>query len=233
MAPLSRETRAALEKTLGHAFHDPELLELALWHPSYAHEVDGSRGNERLEFIGDAVLDLVVAELLYAAHPHWHEGDLTRVRASLVNTESLAALARGLALPPHLKLGRTERKSGGSQKNSILASLLEAILGATYLDGGLEPIRGLVRRAFASSLEADFVPPPADPKTRFQEWAHAALQGTPGYRTLSDSGVENAEDRFEVEVSVDGQSYGRGTGRNKRAAERSAAQAALARIHEL
>ncbi len=233
MAPLSSETRRALEAILGYVFDDPELLELALWHPSYAHEVDGSRGNERLEFIGDAVLDLVVAELLYTAHPRWHEGDLTRVRASLVNTESLAALARELELPLHLKLGRTEHKGGGSEKDSILASLLEAILGAAYLDGGLEPARRLARRAFAPTLEADFEPPPADPKTRFQEWAHAAVQRTPGYHTLSDNGVENAEDRFLVEVSVDGESYGQGTGRSKRAAERAAAEAALARVQEL
>jgi len=222
-------THGALEDLLGHQFCDPDLLERALWHPSYAHEVDGTRGNERLEYLGDAVLDLVVAELLFRAHPDWEEGDLTRVRASLVNTESLARWARELGLAEHLRLGRTERKSGGEEKNSILASLVEAILGALYLDGGLAPVRALAVSAFAPMLAAGVLPTPADPKTRFQEWAHASLGQTPRYQVLTDSGVENAEDRFVVQVFVDSELQGEGSGRSKRSAERAAAEAALER----
>jgi ribonuclease-3 len=229
MGPAATSNGSALESVLGHSFRDPALLERALWHPSYAHEVDGSRGNERLEFLGDAVLDLVVAELLYAAHPNWEEGSLTRVRAALVNTTSLAGWARELGFSDHLRLGRTERKGGGAEKDSILASLFEAILGALYLDGGLDPVRSLAARVCAPMLVEGVEPTPADPKTRFQEWAHAAIGTTPRYRVLRDSGVENAEDRFVVQVFVDHELYGEGAGRSKRSAERAAAETALER----
>ncbi len=218
--------RHVLEPVFGHVFADPALLELALTHPSHAHEQGQGRGNERLEFLGDAVLDLVVAELLFAAHPDWEEGLLTRVRSSLVNTRALAARARSADLGAHLHLGRTEVRAGGADKDSILACALEAVIGALYLDGGLAPARAWVERLFAEALAAA-EPPPADPKTRFQEWSHATLHATPSYATLHDSGAENAEDRFTVELRVAGRRYARGCGRTKRAAERSAAEIAL------
>lgn len=221
------EDRAALEAALGHTFVDASLLELALQHPSYAHEQSGTRGNERLEFLGDAVLDLVVADLLYRAHPSWEEGALTRMRSSLVNTKALAKHARALALPEFLLLGRTERRGGGEHKDSILACLFEAVIGALYLDGADKAVRALSARLFRDALERDTPPAAADPKTRFQEWTHATLKRTPIYQTMADSGEENAEDRFEVEVFVDERCYGRGHGRNKRGAERAAAKAAL------
>jgi ribonuclease-3 len=219
---------AELEASLAHVFSAPALLELALRHPSYAHERDGSRGNERLEFLGDAVLELATAQLLFEAHPAWEEGHLTRARAGLVNTSALAQHARSLGLPAHARLGRTERKDG-AEKDSILANLFEAVVGALYLDGGLAPVLALARRLFAEALApgADVVA--ADPKTRFQEWAHASLQSTPSYAAISDSGVENDAQRFEVEVRVDGDVWGRGRGRTKRAAERAAAEKALER----
>lgn len=220
--------RAALEAALGHVFADPALLETALQHPSYAHEQDGTRGNERLEFLGDAVIDLAVARLLFDAHPTWEEGHLSRARSALVNTGALATHARGLDIPDHVRLGRTERRGGG-EKDSILANVFEAVVGALYLDGGLEPVVALARRLFAAALAPDSDAFAADPKTRFQEWAHAEHKATPRYVAIGDSGVENDERRFEVEVRLEGGSWGRGQGRTKRAAERAAAEAALAR----
>jgi ribonuclease-3 len=215
-----------LQAVIGHLFRDIDLLELALTHPSFAHEQNHTRGNERLEFLGDAVLGMVVAEALFQTHAEWEEGLLTRVRASVVNTKALAARARQLGLGAHLLLGRTEVRAGGGDKESILACALEAVIGALYLDGGLTPARVWITKLFGEALAA-VEPPPADPKTRFQEWAHATLHSTPTYATLLDSGAEDAEDRFTVELRVAGRRYARGCGRTKRAAERSAAEIAL------
>jgi len=225
--------RAALEALLGHHFDDPRLLDVALAHPSFAHEFDGSRGNERLEFLGDAVLDLVVARLLYDAHPRWSEGDLTRARAALVNSRTLARRARELGLGAYARLGRTERKTGGADKERILANVFEALLGALYLDAGLPPVTALAQGLFAELLVSGSDPLAADPKTRFQEWSHAKHASTPRYATVSDSGVENDEARFAVEVRLLGEAWGLGTGRTKRAAERAAAEDALTRVPEV
>ena len=224
--------RAALEEVLGHRFDDPRLLDVALAHPSFAHEFDGSRGNERLEFLGDAVLDLAVARLLYDAHPRWSEGDLTRARAALVNSRTLARCARELGIGAHARLGRTERKTGGADKERILANVFEALLGALYLDAGLAPVTALAQRLFADLLVTGCDPLGADPKTRFQEWTHANHGSTPRYVAVSDSGVENDETRFVVEVRLLGDVWGQGTGRTKRAAERVAAEDALTRVLE-
>jgi ribonuclease III len=221
-----------LGRRLGWTFRDLSLLEAALTHPSAAYERDGSRGNERLEFLGDAVLDLVVAELLFEEHPDWREGELTRARAAFVNTASLASRARELGLAEYLVLGRTEERSGGEEKDRVLANLFEAVLGALYLDGGLAPVAVLVRRAFAPVLASRESVLRRDPKTLFQEWAHAALGETPRYRTLHDSGEEEAPDRFSVSVEVGGERFGTGSGRTKRGAERAAAEQALLRTGE-
>jgi ribonuclease-3 len=221
--------RAALEERLGHVFRDPHLLETALQHPSFAHEQDGTRGNERLEFLGDAVIDLAAAELLFEAHPTWEEGHLSRARAALVNTTALARHARDLDIPAHVRLGRTERK-GGTEKDSILANVFEAVIGAVYLDAGLEPVVELARELFAPALAPDSDAFAADPKTRFQEWTHAELRKTPRYVAIEDTGVENDEHRFAVEARIDGEVWGHGRGRTKRAAERAAAETALAQV---
>jgi ribonuclease-3 len=220
---------ADLAALLGHSFRDPGLLRTALTHPSRAWEEGGGRGNERLEFLGDAVLDLVVAEHLFAARPDWSEGDLTRARAALVNSRTLAARAHALGVAHFARLGRTEERSGGARKDRVLANLFEALVGALYLDGGLGAVRSFVERALGPGLGAGERVPEADPKTRFQEWAHLRLQTTPSYRPVSDSGVENDERRFSVEVLVAGEAWGRGTARTKRAAERAAAEDALRR----
>lgn len=215
-----------LEAQLGYRFADAALLQLALAHASWAHEAGEGRGNERLEFLGDAVLDLVVAERLYRAHPDWTEGDLTRARAALVNRDALAVCARQLELNRFVKLGRTEQSSGGSEKASILANCFEALIGALYLDAGLEPVRELAARVYGDAFRQGAE---RDPKTEFQEWAHAHLSTTPHYLTASDSETENDEERFSVDVCVGDEAWGRGAGRTKRAAERAAALVALAR----
>jgi ribonuclease-3 len=218
------EAPQALEAALGYAFRDRLLLETALSHPSWSHEADGSRGNERLEHLGDAVLDLAVAHLLYRRHPEWPEGLLTRSRASLVNQRALASRARDLDLGRFLRLGRTEQRTGGARKDSVLANACEALFGAVYLDGGLGPALELAERLFGAAIAQ---PAGRDAKTELQEWAHAALQTTPSYRTVGDSGTEDDPERFRVEVRIGGEAWGQGVGRSKRSAERAAARAAL------
>ncbi len=217
---------ADIEAVLGYAFRDRTLLETALTHASFAHEQATNGSNERLEFLGDAVLGLVIAELLYAAHPEWDEGELTRARAALVNQRSLADSAREMGIGRFVKLGRTEERSAGEHKNSILANCFEAMLGAVYLDGGTAAAQALLERAFGDAIERGAV---RDPKTAFQEYAHARFQRTPSYQTTGDTGTENDETRFTVQVRVGEDVWGTATGRSKRVAERSAAEAALAR----
>jgi ribonuclease-3 len=212
---------------LGYEFADSSLLDLALTHTSYSHEDDGGRGNERLEFLGDAVLDLAVSKILYDVHPEWDEGDLTRTRAALVNQTSLAEEARNLELGRFVKLGRTEMRSGGCDKDSILANCFEALIGAIYLDGGLAPVEEFVRRVYGPALARDAVRQRRDVKTEFQEWAHARFQQTPRYETVGDSGADGDDARFAVEVSIGVEVWGRGVGRSKRLAEGAAAAEAL------
>lgn len=220
---------AALEDVLGHRFRERSLLELALHHASYAHEVEDALSNERLEFLGDAVIGLVVAELLYAAHPDWREGELTRGLHALVDRGGLAKVARTLGLGAHLQLGRTEQRSRGESKASILSDAMEAVLGAMYLDGGLEPVRALARRMYADVLAPEAPPVERDPKTRLQEWVMSETGTFPVYDLVRDSGTEGDMQRFTVRVSVGGEQWAEGTARSKRAAERAAAERALAR----
>jgi ribonuclease III len=234
-----REARLAkLEEALGHRFSDREKLEQALRHASYAHEqISGSsRGgealatresNERLEFLGDAVLALVVAEALYAAKPDWQEGDLSRALHSIVEGRSLAALARSLEVGAVLRLGRTEISSGGQEKASILENALEALVGALYLDGGLDAARRFVTGHFGNALAADAVRVERDPKTELQETLMAESGEFPSYRIVGDNEIEGDDDRFIAEAFFQGEVLGRGVGRTKRAAERSAARRAL------
>lgn len=218
---------ADIETALGHEFSDTALVETALSHPSYTHEMNEGRGNERLEYLGDAVLDLVIAEELFIVHPDWEEGGLTRARAQMVNTKALAVHTRGLGLHKHLKLGKTELHTGGVDKDSILGNLFEALMGALYLDGGLPAVIRFVRVEFAEGLASDASEPDRDVKTRFQEWAHASYHVTPRYRMLSDSGVDDDPARFVVEVAVEDRVLAQGVGRSKRIAEREAAKNAL------
>ncbi len=215
-----------MSRLLGYAFQNEGLLETAVTHASYAHETGGPRDNQRLEYLGDAVLGLVIARDLYAAHPDWNEGQLTRARAALVNRRTLAERARELQFGDFVRLGGTERRGGGENKDSILANCFEAVLGAIFLDGGLEPAAKFLDRVFGASLQ---VPPQRDAKTQLNELAHARFKSTPQYRGVGDTGVQNDDARFEVEVWIDGKPWGRGVGRSKQGAERAAAAAALRR----
>jgi len=208
---------------LRYRFTDPELLPTALTHRSAAAE-----HNERLEFLGDAILNFLVAESLFQHLPDANEGELTRRRARLVKGETLAQLARDLNLGSHLRLGEGEAKSGGAARSSILADAFEALLGAVYLDGGLEATRRVVRQLYAGLLDE---PPPStalkDPKTQLQEHLQRNGRPLPRYRLVRTTGKEH-QCRFEVECLVKGleQSF-IGSGTSRRRAEQAAAQRAL------
>jgi ribonuclease-3 len=218
-----------IAERLGYVFRDVTLLETALSHSSYSNEIDGSRGNERLEFLGDAVLALVVAHRLYDSNPSWMEGQLSRAMAGLVNEAALAELARELDLGRFLKLGRSERKSEGHEKPSILADCFEAVLGAVYLDGGLEAATAFLNRIYGAELGPRAAPPRKNPKMEVNELSIERFGEPPHYRTVLDTGVEHDELRFTIEVRIGGESWGQGVGRSKRVAEHAAAEAALAR----
>ncbi|MEZ4330462.1 MAG: ribonuclease III [Myxococcota bacterium] len=219
--------RARIEAAIGHRFRRPELLATALRHASHAHETGDGESNERLEFLGDAVLGLAVAHALFEARPEWREGDLTRATHALVDARSLAQLGRALDLGSALALGRTERLSGGREKASILADAMEAVLGALYLDGGLAAVQAFVRSRFADALTAGARPVERDPKTALQERTMASVGVFPSYRVVGDSGIEGDDRRFTIEVVLRGEALARATDRTKRAAEREAARIAL------
>ncbi|MCZ6569323.1 MAG: ribonuclease III [Deltaproteobacteria bacterium] len=214
---------------MGYRFCDEAGLEQALTHRSRANEDgDPMRGNERLEFLGDAVLDLLVSELLMEKHAQVSEGTLSRARAGVVNTQALAAYARKVGLDQAVRLGRGEERSGGRRKPSILANVFEGVLGAIYLDGGLEPARIFVERECGEALAASDQPA-ADPKTQLQERMQASGEPVPGYRTTAAHGPDHAKE-FHVEVSIGERVLGRGQGHSKREAEQQAARRALASL---
>ena len=209
---------------LGHDFADPGLLVLAMAHRSWASEqVQGS--NERLEFLGDAVLGLVVTNHMYRAYPDLPEGDLAKMRAGVVNAVSLSEVARELGLGACLLLGRGEQLTGGRDKTSILADALEAVIGAVYLDGGWEAAESMVMRLFGDRIGRSAAGPGGDDyKTRLQEFCARRFDSLPLYR-LSDSGPDHAK-LFRAVVVVAGEERGRGEGRSKKAAEQVAAREA-------
>lgn len=217
---------AAFERRLGHAFADPGLLTRALTHRSHAAE-----HNERLEFLGDSLLGCVIAILLYERFPRLPEGDLSRLRASLVNQAALFEVAQSLGIGEALRLGEGELKSGGFRRPSILADALEAVLGAVYLDAGMDAVRALVERHFAPLLErAGEAPPDKDPKTALQEILQGRRLPLPRYAVLRVAGEAHAQ-TFRVECRVDELGIvATGEGASRRAAEQQAAQAALARL---
>jgi len=203
---------------------------LALTHSSRAHEEgDLLGGNERLEFLGDAVLDLVISELLMQLRPDVREGVLSQARAAAVNQTSLAEHASAIGLPRFVRLGRGEEQSGGRSKASILANVFEAVIGALYLDAGLEPARSFIRKQFEGSLElrSELV----DPKTRLQEWLQKRGDPSPKYVLDLAQGPDHARE-FSVSVHGAGRVLGSGSGRSKREAEQAAAREAL-RVLEL
>lgn len=219
----------ALEKRLGVQFDDRTLLEAAFLHSSYAHDAAAKiESNERLEFLGDSVLALVVANALYRAKPGWQEGELTRSLHALVEGRSLAKVAKRFELGPLLRFGRTEEASGGAEKPSILADTVEAVIGALYLDGGIEKATEFIERAFGESLTADAPRVERDPKTDLQERTMAVVGEFPTYEVVGDTGIEGDDVRFTVEVKLQGRALASGIGRTKRKGERAAAASALA-----
>ena len=211
--------------TLAYEFREPALLDMALTHRSA-----GGFNNERLEFLGDAVLSLVIAEWLYQTRPRASEGELSRLRASLVNQESLASIARSLQLGDALNLGSGELKSGGFRRDSILADALEAVFGAVYLDGGFVVCCRVIRGLYESRMSG--LPTAADlkdPKTRLQEYLQARQQALPAYNLLEVSGEAHAQ-RFTVECVVGDQHRGVATANSRRKAEQEAARLVLERV---
>lgn len=221
------------QQSIGYTFRNLGLLLRALTHPSYIHEhPDEWLDNQRLEFLGDAVLGLVVAEWVFQQYPEFREGEMTRLRAVLVCEEMLARFATQLGLGGLLRLGRGEEERGGRERVANLADALEALIGALYLDGGLELVQALVRRLMAPAAEAILAnEADKDVKSRFQEWAQAEMGVTPRYRIVAESGPDHAK-TFVAEVLLGDQVAGRGEGRSKQAAERAAAEDALRRVSE-
>ncbi len=218
---------AALQARLQLDFRQPALLEQALTHRSLLAEIEGLQANERLEFLGDAVLGLVIAEELFLRFPAWSEGDLSKAKATVVDELSLAALARRWALGAYMRVSRGETASGGRERRALLADAVEALIGALYLDQGLEAARAFVLREFTDPLDAvarhDFG---RDFKTQLQERFQGRYQATPSYAVVEESGPPHAP-TFTVAVLFDGRELGRGQGKSKKAAEQHAAQAAL------
>ncbi len=229
--PGSAEPPGDLERSLGVRFRDVDLRETALTHRSFAFEEDLDVNNERLEFLGDAVLGLVVTDLAYREFPELAEGELAKLRAAIVNMSALADVARDLHLGGTLKLGRGEEMSGGRDKSSILADALEAVLGAIYLDLGLDVARTIIERLFRPRMvayvrgegERDF-------KTILQELASQELHLLPEYR-IEDRGPDHQKE-FTATVYLGGSAWGTGTGRSKKEAEQQAAHEAFLRLSE-
>jgi ribonuclease-3 len=208
---------------IGHAFANPDLLRQALTHRSY-----GAAHNERLEFVGDAVLNCVVALTLFERFPNVPEGDVSRARAHLVNRDTLGRVARRLQLGERIRLGEGEMRSGGADRVSILADAMEAVFGAVFLDAGFDGARRAIEAAYADMLrDADPMVLGKDPKTRLQEWLQGRRLNVPEYAIVATTGEAHAQ-RFAVECRIAQLDIvATGSGASRRAAEQDAAQAAL------
>ena len=237
-----------LEAALGHCFARPELLVCALTHRSLVNQqlqngnADGSASdNERLEFLGDAVLGLVIGEALFLGHPEWREGELTRVRAQLVSRQHMAKVAAAISLGDHIRLSRGEDRSGLRRKSTVLSNTMEAVIGALFLDGGLEPVRAFARRYVMGNTVEELAEQLrsgaalGNYKSALQERLQAERAGAPIYKVKSESGPDHRK-RFLVEVRLrsdegePGKPLARGSGMTKKHAEQDAARRALARL---
>lgn len=207
----------------GYRFADDDLIEMALTHSSYLHEHPGVGANdfERLEFLGDAVVDLVVGEELFNRFRDASEGELTSLRASLVSSAPLAAISRALGLPDRARLGRGEDETGGRSRVGLAASLYESFIGAVYVEAGFDRARSLVLDTMRDALDEVASSPVKSAKTLLQEWAQSERLSLPSYRVLEETGPEHRRD-FVVEVEVNGR-IARGSGASKRDAQEAAA----------
>ena len=226
MEPRPEGRLDALQRRIGHRFVNTTLLQRALTHRSF-----GADHNERLEFLGDAVLSLAVSSLLFDRFSGSDEGDLTRVRAHLVREDSLHRAAVALGLPELMRLSEGEARGGGAQRPSILADALEAIIGAVFLDGGFQPAHAAVQRIFGEIIQATEVDNwSKDAKTELQEWLQARRFAVPAYRISATTGQAHAQ-TFEVECAVPALGLAqRGEGKSRRAAEQEAARRVLAAL---
>ena len=221
-----------LEKKLNYVFRDPGLLQEAMSHSSYAneHRAGHLRSNERLEFLGDAVLGFVTAEYLFRRHPDSPEGDLTRIRAALVCEQSLYEAARRLDLGRFLKLGRGEETGGGRERTSILADAMEAVFAAVYLDGGMEAADPLIHRCLLDAQRESVVEEKRrDYKTALQELVQRQADQVLTYRMAGEQGPDH-DKTFQVEVLLNGEILGSGTGHSKKEAEQAAARTAMGEL---
>jgi ribonuclease-3 len=222
-----------VQEKIGVKFKKIELLELALTHTSYVHEKKLSleNSNERLEFLGDAVLGVCIAEILIRAFPNEPEGTLSKRRAALVNQKQLARLAENLQLGEYLRLGKGEDKTGGRHKASLLADAFEAVVGGIYLDQGLSVVQAYLNRIFAELIPVSKkVETSQDYKTRLQEYYQKRFQKSPRYILVKESGPDHAK-TFQVKIEFQGEVLAEGTGKSKREAEQDAAKIAGAQLN--
>lgn len=226
-------TLGALQETLGYVFRDEALLRLALTHPSVAHESAVSTPhNQRLEFLGDSILGLVLTRELYERFPDWGEGSLTKARAQLVNRRTLADEARRLKLGEYLIVSRGEETSGGRARQSALADAFEAVLGSVFLDSGYDVARDFILRRFGDAFAAlNQTPHIENPKGELQEMLQANSTEAPRYEMTATSGPDH-DRQFECAVFHLGVELGRGVGKSKKEAESQAALAALLKLRE-
>ena len=233
---MTAERRAELVRLSAHigvSFDDLSLLDEALTHPSYTNEAKGTvPHNERLEFLGDAVLELASSTYLYASYPDCTEGELTKMRASLVQSDTLARLARGLDLGSYLRLGRGELLGGGAERQNNLENAFEAVIGAVYLDRGWEAARDYVARQLAAEVQlVQRTHVMRDYKTMLQEHIQQKRHVTISYELIGETGPDH-DKRFTILVRIGGEPMGEGTGRSKKEAEQHAAAAAFRRIKQ-
>jgi ribonuclease-3 len=222
------ESPQAFAKRVNLSFSNYGLLGRALTHRSYLNEhPDVIEDNERLEFLGDAVLDFLVGAWLYNRFPEMAEGQLTRIRAALVGNQQLAVFARSIDLGPAMRLGRGEDENGGRERAALLGSAFEALIGALYIDVGIEAVQVFVGPMLESATEQILASRrDVDPKSLLQEWSQSKGYGPPTYRMVSSTGPDHAK-IFEVEVIIDGKVFGRGKGNSKQVAAKTAAQVSL------
>ena len=236
MSVVPTEAASAFQQSLGYTFRDRDLLERALTHKSYSNENREVRSpnNERLEFLGDAVLGFVVGEIIYRSFPNLQEGALSKIKAHLVSANMLAGKARGLGIGRFLRMGAGEARSGGAEKSSLLADAFEAIVAAVYLDGGLAATEALLQRVFGPEVSGIDIGDLSfhDYKTTLQETAQSLGLPLPDYRVIEESGPDH-EKAFVVELAWDGEPFARGTGASKREAQRKAAKEALKKLGRL
>lgn len=231
-ASSSRRSTDGLEDVVGYVFSRPQLLAKALTHRTYSHEHPGEAPlfNERLEFLGDSVLGLLISEELFRRLPDLDEGELSKIKASLVRDVTLASVGEGIKIGRYMRLGKGEERTGGRKKQSVLAAGIEALIAAIYLDGGLESARAAVIRLFDREIQGAIDTGGAyDHKTELQELSHREFGRQPEYRLIEESGPDH-EKMFRTAACINGEIVGEGAGRNKKEAEQAAAQDALGRL---